>query len=316
MREHLDEDRVEVGRQIAHERAWARKIAFRDLEHDVCRAAPFDEWTTGAKLEQHRTDRIQIGSHVDFVAEDLLGRHVASGPFHLPCAGALGGAADDVGDAEVGQLDRAVEGDEHVRWRDVSVDDAANGGRIGMRVREGFCEPKSDGERHRKRHPKLQRASLLDERPQVSTENQLVDDVVGAVASSVVEHAHDRGMLEPLGELGLRLESEHRLWIERRGREEALHRDEPRPVHLSSVCALSAEHLCERAHAEAVVEGVGADRMGTQGEPRPLPQRSRPEEPRVTPWMFRCRRGDAWRNAPCGARAMRGPLGAQSRFLK
>ena len=86
-----------------------------------------------AQLEQHDAEREQIGAVIDRMAERLLRRHVRDRAQHHPGhrdlrLGHLGGAAailDELGEAEVEDLDQAALGAHQVRALDVAVDDAA-----------------------------------------------------------------------------------------------------------------------------------------------------------------------------------------------
>jgi hypothetical protein len=78
----------------------------------------------GEHLEQHDAERVDVRLAVDVVAERLLGRDVVGRAEHA----AVGGQAlvvERAGDAEVGDLGRALLVDQDVLGLDVAVDDAA-----------------------------------------------------------------------------------------------------------------------------------------------------------------------------------------------
>jgi hypothetical protein len=76
-------------------------------------------------------ERILVAASVDAVGADLLGGHVEGGA--EDGAGHGHGVGDELGDAEVGDLQAPVRGDEEVGGFDVAVDDA-----LGVGVVEAF----------------------------------------------------------------------------------------------------------------------------------------------------------------------------------
>jgi hypothetical protein len=92
----------------------------------------------------------------------------------------LGGVA---GDAEVGELDEAVAGDQHVARFDVPVGDAG-----GVRGEQGRGDRDADG----RGLPGRQPAPLLDElREGLSVEQFHHDDRAGGGGGQDVEHGDD-----------------------------------------------------------------------------------------------------------------------------
>ena len=101
---------------------------------------------------------------------------------------------DVAGDPEVGQLDPAVVGDQHVARLDVAVGDAAA---VRGPQRAGRGEP----DHRRLRHG--QRAVIADHGGQVARGHHLQHDHRGAVDDHHVEHGDDVGVGEPTERPGL-----------------------------------------------------------------------------------------------------------------
>ena len=132
-------------------------------------------------LVEHDAERVDVRLAVDVVAERLLGRDVVRGAEHA----ALGGQAAVVhraGDAEVGDLGRALLVDEDVLRLDVAVDDAApvrgaeragDLDRVGDRLVDRQAPEPAD--------PVLERLAL----------DVLEDDVGAPVLLARVDHADD-----------------------------------------------------------------------------------------------------------------------------
>ncbi len=69
-------------------------------------ASGVEGWPSGEALEQHAPERVQIAPMVDVGGPlDLLGAHVAGGPYHEPRLGQTvhPGRLDGPGDAEIDQ---------------------------------------------------------------------------------------------------------------------------------------------------------------------------------------------------------------------
>ena len=79
----------------------------------------------GEHLEQQDAGGVDVGARVGDAALDLLGGQVGDGAHqHTGGRGVAGGAGHGPGEAEVGDLDAPVVGEQDVLGLDVAVDDA------------------------------------------------------------------------------------------------------------------------------------------------------------------------------------------------
>ena len=113
---------------------------------------------------------------------------------HEPGLGDGLALADRTGDAEVGDLHLAVDGDEDVAGLHVAVHDA-----VTMGVTEGLCDVGGDRGRPRRR----QRRLGADDRRQRLAVDELHDDVIGAVRLPPVKDRDDVRVRQVGGCLGL-----------------------------------------------------------------------------------------------------------------
>ena len=99
----------------------------------------------GEHLVEDDAERVDVRLAVDVVAERLLGRDVVGRAEHA----AVGGQpvlVERAGDAEVGDLGRALVVDQHVLGLDVAVDDVV---RVGAAERAGDLDRVGDRLVHR-----------------------------------------------------------------------------------------------------------------------------------------------------------------------
>jgi hypothetical protein len=166
---------LHVGQVLAHVLHRHRDLVLA-VEGDVA----------GEHLEQHDAEGVDVGLAVDVVAQRLLGRHVVRGAEHAP----VGGQpllVERAGDAEVGDLGRALLVDQDVLRLDVAVDDVA-------RVRE--AERSRDLDRVGDRLPDRQFAEAADAVLERLALDVLEDDERAPVLLAGVDHAHDVGVRE------------------------------------------------------------------------------------------------------------------------
>ena len=100
------------------------------VEHRLPREGVIEWRVAGEQLVGDHPGRVEVGAQVDGAPRGLLRRHV--GGCSYPCAAVgrdeLDRVVQRLGDAEVGNLDRPVVGDEEVGRLEVAVDDARSAG--------------------------------------------------------------------------------------------------------------------------------------------------------------------------------------------
>ena len=209
--ERLEDDVVEV----ADERTAAvgrRHVAGRSgdgLEHRAERleaaGADATHRRSGDELVQDRAERVDVGGGRDRLAAHLLGAGVLGREQVRPGAGGrVGGAliGEQLGDAEVQQLGRALLGHQDVRWLEVAVHESASGARAAPRRTPG---EELDAGAHRE-------VALVGEARDGPPLHQLHDEVRQAVVGgAAVEEAHNPGVLEGRQDLALGPEADDRL---------------------------------------------------------------------------------------------------------
>ena len=206
----LRSERVQLGRQILG-------VFVQPIEAPVAHHQQHVEIVGGGEqppahdhLGQHDADGEQIAAGVEHVAHHLLGRHVAV--FALQRAGlGLRFALLGVGDAEVAQLHVAPAGDEHVRGRDVPVDQA-HGPALGVAgvvgVVQGVQHLHGDEHGDGQGQPHLLAGGRAQQRQGVEAVDELEGDEVLALHLAEVDDLDDLRVDELRGQL--RLVDEHR----------------------------------------------------------------------------------------------------------
>ncbi len=142
---------------------------------------------------QQAAERPQVGRRSGLVAAGALRRDVAGGADEHAGRGD-GRVALDLGDAEVGEHDPAVVGDQHVGRLHVAVQDAL-AVRGAQHVEHG--EPDLGGA------ARLQQAVLPDDLGERLALDELHDDPGPVVLLDHVEHGHGAGVADPRDRLGL-----------------------------------------------------------------------------------------------------------------
>ena len=149
----------------------------------------------GQQLEQQHAERVDVGGGGDRAAGDLLGRGVLRRQRDAALARQQRHrlvVAEQLGDAEVEQLDLAVAGDQHVRRLEVAVDDQVG---VGVRDRRLDVQEQAD--------------AILDAEPLV------VAEAIDVLAVDVLEHQvrlagpRDAGVDQP-GDVRVRQARQHR----------------------------------------------------------------------------------------------------------
>jgi hypothetical protein len=179
------------------------------------RSALVERAATGEQLVRDDAEGVEVGGAGGGLAEGLLGREVVRRAEHLAGLG-VSRPVDGAGDAEVGELHRAVGHDEDVRGLDVAVDDAGLVGR-----------PEGErGLRHDRPYlARVEGALALDEVGQRLTGDELHDEVGEVVLLAVVEDSGDVDVREVGGVQRLVAEAEREDLLVVQAGPKDLHRD-------------------------------------------------------------------------------------------
>ena len=140
-----DDQRVDLRRDVAADGRRGRDVAVHVLVGHAQRALAGVRHLPGDHLEQQDAGRVDVGPAVGLAPLDLLGRQVGDRADDHPLRDALAVGLDRSGEAEVGDLDATVVGDQDVLGLDVAVDEAG-----GVRRREGLEHGVEEDERLRR----------------------------------------------------------------------------------------------------------------------------------------------------------------------
>ncbi len=316
----LAEDGDELRRGVAAEELDRRVLARLHAAHRLERARRGERVDPGDALVEQRAEREEVAARVDGLAARLLGAHVPELALeHLLGRGLVDRAAR-LGDAEVGDLDLALEREEHVLRRHVAVDDAERAhvlvapavrvvealGDLGRDVRahlhgEGGVLPAGARERAREVEPVH---VLHRDVERVGRRARLSD--VGGLAE--IEDLHHVRVREAHGELGLVDEHVDELGAARELGQDAL--DDEDLLEALDAVALGLEDLRHAALAQPLQQAVATE-CGVHGAeipPATLPPpggageasrgeaervqgvRARGRRPRAAPWPVALRR--------------------------
>ena len=204
----------------------------------------------GQALVERDRRRVDVGGRAGFRALELLGRHVPGGPGrHRPVPG-------QGGDAEVGQLARAVGVHEHIRQLVVPVDYAAL-----VRRRQSEQRPV---QHHQGTEDRGLALALQDLRQRDPVDQLHYDRGAVRALDVLVQPDHERGV-QPLQRRRLRAEQRGHLRVAEQSRVQVLDRD----LAAGGVVG-GQDHLAEPAPAQQPQLGVaghgpGAPRLGRDG---------------------------------------------------
>ncbi len=263
LRERLGEDRVELGGDGGVDRLQPRVVLVDDLVGDRGDVVAEERLLLRQELVEDDAEGKEVAPAVDHLARDLLRRHVVRRPEKLPGLGQARGL--DLRDAEVGDLHRAVGGDDDVRGLHVAVDDAAP-----VRVIEGLG---GMGDDLRDPVPR-ERLFLADQLLQVLSLDVLHGDEGGLVLLAHVVHGDDVRVVEGAGGLGFAEEPLAELALLEvvlRGRADRLERDEAADHRV-----LSEVDDAHRALAQLADDLVPAESFRQTRERRPCFGRQKP----------------------------------------
>jgi hypothetical protein len=193
---------VSADRQVGGQ-APQRRLDEQVLAHDLGGAAG-ERSTTGQELEADHAKRVDVSAVIDLaLAGTLLGRHVAGGAEHGPLGGVAGVSVDQLGDAEVEQLDPrpawdlVVRDDHDVVGLEIAMDDP---GLVDGGDRRGQSTHGPHRERLRQRSP----GGAVEVRAQRLTRDQLHREprAVGRRLTAI-EDVDQPGMIEAAQDVDL-----------------------------------------------------------------------------------------------------------------
>jgi hypothetical protein len=143
----------------------------------------------GEALVQHEAQRVEVGSPVETATAHLLRGEVFGRPHHDVVAGqVVPGAVEPLGDAEVGEQDAAVRGDEDVPRLDVAVDEPGVVGGV-----EGRRHARADVDRQLGAEAGLH----VEQLAQALAVDELHDDGLAALILEDVVDGDDVGVGQP-----------------------------------------------------------------------------------------------------------------------
>jgi len=231
--QQLAHDAIRLGRQVTDELRRRGRLAGQRRAERLDVAGPGEGQPAGDHLVQQHAEREQIAAVIQRLAARLLGRHVGHGPDHLAFPGQLAAdrlepgvhvldrlllrprAVEQLGQAEVQQLDVAVAGDDDVGRLEIAVHDAVLVG-VGQTL----------GDRNAQTWPllELQRPTADDLAQGAALEQLHRNEWRAVVLADFVDHG-DVGVVQRRGCLGLALKAQPALGIRgQRGRQQ-LQRD-------------------------------------------------------------------------------------------
>jgi hypothetical protein len=205
LRQGAHHDRLELGRHARLDRAGRRGLVADLLHRDGHGPVAVEGHPPGEHLVEDDADRVAVAGRGHLVAARLLGRQVLGGADDRPGLGHVGLGARP-GDAEVGHLQVAVLGDEHVLGLHVAVHHVAP---------VGGAERGEDLLGEVDRLQRGERGAAPDHLLEVRPRQVLHDDVVAAVRLAAVVDRDDVGVVEAGRRRGLAAEALHELGVRR-----------------------------------------------------------------------------------------------------
>ena len=257
LRQQLGDDRLERPRHVGDELVERRRVVVHLPVGDAHRVVAGERRTPGDHLVHHDAERVEVAARVGLGALGLLRREVRRRAHHRAGLGEvrLGRRVEGPGDAEVGDLHRAVRADEDVRRLDVAVDEPG-----GVGEAEGGGDLAGDLGRLLRREVAVG-AQDVGERAPVDV---LHGDEVGRGVLAPVEHVDDVRVVEVGGRLGLAAEALDEVGVDGELGEQHLDR------HLAIEQAVVAEeHVGHPAAPDALQQLVAIvdDRVGRECRP-------------------------------------------------
>ena len=259
--ERAEHDRVELRRARLVERRRRHDVAALDLEQGLVLVLAREQRPRRQQLVRDHADGEQVGARVELLARDRLGRHVRELSLH-----AAGLRAKlrrlRLRDTEVDDLDVARARDEHVRRRDVAVDElerlpvlVALVVRVIERIAE--LEQNADGDVDRRRSRDL--ARVTEDATDIASVDVLHRDEVLGADTAELEDLDDVDVVEQRGELGFAYERLDEARVLREVRKQSLERHHP--LETFDAALERAMHRGHSAHAETLVDQVRSERL-------------------------------------------------------
>ena len=198
-RQRAHDDRLESGGLWLADGGGGRRVFVEALEGDGRGRIGLERTPSGQHLEEDDPEGVDVGRAGDLVTACLFGAEVVDGP-EGRARDRHRRLGDGPGDAEVGDLHVPAVGDEDVARLHVAVDDSLA---VGDLERAGHADGDADRVVHRKR------AAIAQDRGQVSSVDELHDDVLLAIGTigAVVIDADDVRVGEAAGGPCLLLEA-------------------------------------------------------------------------------------------------------------
>ena len=193
------EDGGERGGDVLAAGLDRRDLAGADLLEDLDVVLAVEQAVAGEGLPEHAADAEQVGLDGVGLAEGDLGGEVGQLALDGAGGGEAGGAVAGPGEAEVGQLDGAVEAEQDVVGRDVAVDDGG-GPAVEADAIVGGAEAAQGADRDAGGDGPGDVADCvavdLDQGPEVDALDPFHDQVVGAALAAEVVDLDDVGVGE------------------------------------------------------------------------------------------------------------------------
>ena len=260
LRERLQHDALELVGNAAVVRRRRQDLDVANFLERRKVALADEQPLAGEQLVEHDAAREHVAAPIDRNAADLLGRHVAE--LALEDAGLrLVALVRGLRDAEVDDLDLALERHEDVLRRHVAVDEvelAAGLIALVVRVVEALTQLHDDEARLRDRHRLADLAAPIEHAAEIAAMNVLERDVVAAVDDAKIEDLRDVRVVQLDGELGLLDEHADELFVLRNVRKDPL--DGNQPFEPLDSERLRAKHLGHAADVDPLEQIIFSDR--------------------------------------------------------
>ena len=206
-------------------------------------------------LVEDHPQRIEIGAYISRVALRLLGTEIGGRADHRPGLGQVGGLIPNPGYPEVGHLHRAVRVEHDISRLDVSVDHPQT---VGYGQGQNHLPGDLHGPAGRHGH------SLLGDVAQAIPLHQLHHHEIRAVRLPPVVDAHDVGMVQVGGGLGLPSEPANEGLVLTVGAGKDFDRHPPAQGQIHRQIHIGHASLGQVAH-QSVAIGQGVGKFHLQG---------------------------------------------------